>query len=211
MDAQNSSMVPLTEQEKEELREHTSATLRRLDELQDERKQKFQKPSEPIALTSVVVHWKGPYSEDDIFYSDEWNGLYLLFGRKRYQRETQIQYCGVTEGRFRDRLNKKHHKLSEIKPDTLAIWLGAVVYPTSFQRDALELAEHCFVHFWRPKLNTKKIARPPSKPVCLITQWFNQQWEPRLIHPPVANGVPDVFFWDEKCWRTGRLTTWEDE
>jgi hypothetical protein len=123
-----------------------------------------------MGLTTVIIRWSGPHRLDDVAGSDACNGLYILVGRLRYERRDQVQYCGITEGRFCDRLTGRHHALAQIRSGTLTMWLGEIIYPVRFRRRHLELAEHCFAHFFKPGLNTQKVVTPP-KPVCFISQW----------------------------------------
>ena len=164
-----------------------------------------------MTLTTVIIRWTGPMSLDDIWESEERNGLYLLAGKKKHERRDEIQYCGITEGFFCDRINSKHHKLGLIRPDTLSLWLGKVIYPRRFQRKHLEIAEHCVVSWWQPELNESKSAYYPRRPICFISQWYSREGHPRMNRPPVLQDFPDVLWWDQERWRTGRLRVWQPE
>lgn len=65
---------------------------------------------------TIRVNWRGPFSLEEVCETDLGGGLYLLTGKRPYERNEQIQYCGITEGFFRSRL-KQHHKLPQIKKD----------------------------------------------------------------------------------------------
>jgi len=156
-------------------------------------------------LTTVIVHWSGPHSLSQVCHSENANGIYLLVGKRKYERREQIQYCGITEGKFCHHINKKHHKLDSIRSDTLSIWLGQIIYPAEFDRSYLELAESCFDSFWQPNLNVSKMRYYPSRSVCFISQWFTREGQPRLIRPPLMHDLPDVLWWDRERWRTGVL------
>ena len=165
-----------------------------------------------MELTTIIVRWTGPHDLGDLAGSDACNGLYLLTGRRKYQRSDQIQYCGITEGRFCDRLTARHHTLTQIRPNTLSIWLGVPVYPSRFTRDHLEIAEHCFVYFWRPDLNDRKSVYHPKRPICFISQWYTRDGAPRFNRPPIVRSLPDVLWWDqERQWRTGKLVVRSDD
>lgn len=164
-----------------------------------------------MSLTAAIVRWTGGFSYEQVCNSEKGNGIYLLTGKRKYERQNHIQYCGITEGDFCNRINKQHHKLSEIKDETLSIWLGEIIYPQKFDRNLLELAEHCFIYFWQPTLNDRKTIRRPHNPICFISQWFNQNNEPRLNRPPIMKTLPDVLWWDENRWRTGKLSVWNEE
>ena len=158
-----------------------------------------------MSLRTVVIQWTGSHSYEQVYYSDESNGVYLLTGKTKYERDNQIQYCGITEDYFRKRINEKHHKLMLIRPDTLSIWLGKIIYPSEFNRSLLELAEHCFVSFWQPPLNDRKTVYYPRDSICFISQWINREGQPYLRRPSIIKDLPDILWWDEERWRTGKL------
>lgn len=164
-----------------------------------------------MSLTTVIIKWTGAFSYEQVCSSSKQNGIYLLAGKRKYERTSQIQYCGITEDYFCNRINSKHHKLSQIKVDTLSIWLGEVVYPVSYNRSFLELAEHCFVSFWQPSLNDRKTIYYPHKSICFISQWFKQKGQSYLRRPSILTGLPDILWWDEKRWRTGNFKLWKSE
>jgi len=63
---------------------------------------------------TIIVNWKGPFTYDEIQENPEMgNGLYLAAGKQKYERESLIQYCGITEGSFARRF-KDHHKIPQI-------------------------------------------------------------------------------------------------
>jgi hypothetical protein len=150
---------------------------------------------------------KVPFSLDEVCESKEGLGLYLLTGKRKYERQEQIQYCGITEGLFCNRINAKHHKLDQIRSGTLAVWLGTVIYPRRFQRRHLEIGEHCIVSFWDMALNHTKKYYPPH-PVCFISQWHTRTVRPRMNRPAILKDLPDVMWWDLERWRSGRLRVW---
>lgn len=164
-----------------------------------------------MPLTTAIVRWTGGFSHEQICNSDKRNGIYLLTGKTRYEREKQIQYCGITEDYFCNRINDKHHKLEQIRQDTLSIWLGEIIYPQNFERNLLELAEHCFVSFWQPPLNERKTIYYPRDSICFISQWFNRKNQAFMRRPGILKSLPDVLWWDEKRWRTGKLSVWYEE
>ena len=157
-----------------------------------------------MSLTTVIVRWTGPLSLDEVC-EFEGNGLYLLTGKQRYERQEQIQYCGITERRFCERINSMHPKLPLIREDSFSVWLGHIEYPRLFKRRHLEHAEHCFVSFWQPALNDKKRVWNPELPICFISQWFYRDGRPRRNRPSIIRDLPDVLWWDTDRWRTGQL------
>jgi hypothetical protein len=160
-----------------------------------------------MILTTIVVRWRGPSSFEEICESEEGGGLYLLTGKRKYERQEQIQYCGITKRLFCGRINAKHHKLGQIRSDTLAVWLGSIIYPRRVERRHLEIAEHCIISFWDTALNqTKKYY--PQHPICFISQWHTSDGRPRMNRPAILKDFPDVMWWDLERWRSGKLRVW---
>ncbi|HEX8195021.1 MAG TPA: hypothetical protein VF571_02305 [Pyrinomonadaceae bacterium] len=164
-----------------------------------------------MSLRTVIIRWIGGFSYEQICNSDKGNGIYLLTGKRKYEGQNQIQYCGITEDYFCNRINDKHHKLSQIRDETLSIWLGEIIYPNKFERNLLELAEHCFVSFWQPPLNEQKVIYYPRNSICFISQWCNSKAESLMRRPSIVRDLPDVLWWDLERWRTSKLRVWNKE
>jgi hypothetical protein len=156
---------------------------------------------------TIRVHWHGPYSLDEAGESERGNGLYLFTGKRSYERNEQIQYCGITEGLYKNRF-KQHHKLFEITRE-LGIWLGEIVYPQDPTRTHLEIAESIIVYFWQPNLNERKKVYPP-KPTALISHWFKPDGAPRFNQLSIYADLHDVLCWDGELWRSGNLKVWAE-
>lgn len=150
--------------------------------------------------TTIVIHWRGPFQSVEALEGE--NGLYLLTGKCYYERQEKIQYCGITEGVFYNRLCR-HHKLDKITRD-LEVWLGTIVYPQNASRYYLEMAEKMLVYFWQPNLNERLRYYPPQG-TNLISQWFDPQGKPRYNQLAIYRDLPDVLCWDGDLWRTGNL------
>lgn len=161
-------------------------------------------------LVTVIIRWEGPFSFDDVCRSEARCGIYLLTGKRKYERHEQIQYCGITEGLFCNRINSRHTKLSLIREETLGIWLGQITYPLTHERNHLERAESCFVSFWQPELNEKKRAYYPALSICFISHWFTRAGKPRKNRPAIIRDLPDVLWWDQENWRIGNLRVLEN-
>ena len=156
---------------------------------------------------TIKIHWRGPYSYQEVEMLNDGNGLYLFAGKKKYQREESfIQYCGITEGLYRNRF-KNHHKLFEINRE-LEIWLGDINYPTEHSRMHLETAESIIVYFWQPTLNDRKRFNPPY-PTTIISHWFKKDGQPRFNQKRIYKYLSDVICWDGQYWRTGNLSVYE--
>jgi hypothetical protein len=157
--------------------------------------------------TTIIVHWRGPFTLDAVLASDEENGLYLLTGKLRYQRLEEIHYCGITQGKYRNRLSH-HHKAYEIKRDQ-EVWLGAIAYPETTTRRHLEIADQIIIYFWQPSLNERKRYTPP-RPTTLISQWFHRDGQVRIRKQRLLRDLYDVLSWDGAYWRTGNLSVWQE-
>ncbi|GAB7215884.1 hypothetical protein OS42_24950 [Dickeya oryzae] len=158
--------------------------------------------------TTVIIDWSGPYVYADIQENPEWgNGLYLVTGKRKYEREATIQYCGITEGSYVGRF-KSHHKAFEVTREQ-EFWLGSVVYPDDASRHFLEIAESIIIYFWQPELNEKKRAYPP-RPITLVNKWFKQDGSPRVRQHTLCKDLSDVISWDGELWRSGNLHVWEE-
>lgn len=155
-------------------------------------------------MRTIVIGWQGPYTLESVYESDLGNGLYFISGRMKYERRDQIQYFGITERTYRERLRDRHHAVERVTKNR-QVWLGQVEYPSRFTRGHLELAEACLIYFWgSSKLNRKKLAKPP-KPVCLIARWLKPDGEVRLKRRHIYRDLLDVLWWDGEYWRTGNL------
>ena len=131
-----------------------------------------------MKIETIVINWRGPFTIEEVQNLDDGDGIYLLTGRKKYQRRDHIQYCGITAGLFRNRLSQKHHVLPEITRN-LNVWLGQIAYPSRFKRHHLELAEHCIIHFLWPPCNKTKLYKFPLQ-AWIISQWFTRAGVPRI-------------------------------
>ncbi|RTQ46009.1 hypothetical protein EJV47_22890 [Hymenobacter gummosus] len=158
-------------------------------------------------ITSVIIEWKGPYTLEQVKELGVGNGIYLLTGQKKRSRSyrDQLQYCGITERGFYDRLCRNHPKREMIRPDSLGIWLGQVLHPISADRSYLEHIEHCLVSFWAVHMNEKKRATNPKKPICLVSRWMRPNDKPYIRFPEPIQPLEDVLWWDTKHWRVGDL------
>jgi len=157
---------------------------------------------------AIKINWYGPYMQEQVDAIEDGNGLYLLTGKRKYQRDDpKIQYFGITERPFRERLNNYHHKLSEITKE-LEIWLGYIEYPTEYSRAHLEMAETILVYFWQPELNERKKINIPS-PITIVSHWFKPDGNARINQRSIYRDLPDVISWDGYHWRTGNLNVYE--
>lgn len=154
-------------------------------------------------MQTFIINWFGPYTFDEVTIDSELgNGIYLITGKQKYQRNTDILYCGITEGTFYNRF-KRHHKKEYVYRDE-NFWLGNFAYPLEVSRNTLETAEKIIIYFWGPVLNDRKKVTPP-KPTTLLNFWFKRNHTPRINQLEIYRDLPDVISWDETHWRTGNL------
>ena len=159
-------------------------------------------------MVTFILNWYGPYTLDDLENEKKsGNGLYLITGKQAYERQSAIQYCGITEGSFYNRI-KNHHKKEYVKKE-MSFWLGIFTYPKKITRNELELAEKIIIYFWQPSLNEKKKISIP-KPTTIINQWFKKDETPRYNQCDIYRDLSDVISWDGKLWRTGNLKVWNE-
>ena len=161
-----------------------------------------------MSQVTINIHWYGPFTEEDIPQLDEGNGLYMLTGKRRYQRsDSEIQYFGITETSYRTRF-RNHKALKEINRE-LNIWLGQVAYPADHVREHLATAEGILIYFWKPELNTQMKFTCPTSPTTVVSHWYTADRRPRLRQQSIYKHLPDVICWDGAYWRTGNLSVHE--
>ncbi len=149
-------------------------------------------------LQCLVVSWDGPYKLEDAreFNSENGNGLYLVVGRLKRERERRALYCGITERSFARRL-KEHGetgKFADVKKPE--IWFGTLNFPHKCNRSHLLRIEKMMIQSreWDLTLNGPGRVSLPS-PTCLLMRWYfplNGFWQPRLRRPSFARSKPDV-------------------
>jgi hypothetical protein len=159
-------------------------------------------------MKTIILRWYGAYEYDEIWKVGDWgNGIYLITGKKVYERASKIQYCGITERSFKDRL-RSHHKTSQVTRD-LKFWLSEVEYPKRFNRGMLEMAEKIIIYAWQYQLNERKKVMPPQ-PTTIINYWFKKDDLPRFNQLEIYRHFSDVLSWDGAHWRTGNLKVEQD-
>jgi hypothetical protein len=154
-------------------------------------------------MKTIILDWYGPYSDSSLKNEKEFgNGLYLITGKRPYERNQIIQYCGITESSFYSRF-LKHHKKEEVSRNR-SYWLAEIFYPKRINRKALELAEKIVIYFWQPPLNERKRLYLPE-PTTVINRWFTIGGKPRINQIQIYKDLSDVISWDGENWRTGNL------
>lgn len=165
----------------------------------------------PLDTTTVIIEWLGPFTMEELKKRPEGNGLYLLTGipQKSRAKSDKLLYCGITEKLFCERIRPGHHAVKQIKPETLRVWIGCLVYPTECVRQHLEDAEGAFVSFWDVMLNARKKKFYPAKAICIVARWCKKdgkaykRWSASLAF---IKALDDVLWWDTEDWRVGNLS-----
>jgi G:T-mismatch repair DNA endonuclease (very short patch repair protein) len=157
-------------------------------------------------MRTFIINWYGPYTLDEVTYEAEsGDGIYLITGKLKYQRNPDILYCGITEGTFYNRF-KYHHKKDLVFREQ-RFWLGKIKYPVNFNRNDLETAEKIIIYVWEPRLNERKKVSPPTQ-TTLLSFWFKKDHTPRTNQLEIYRDLYDVISWNGENWRTGNLHVW---
>lgn len=159
------------------------------------------------AYQTIVIEWCGPVSSRTLEGFDP-GCLYILTGKRSYQRRSELQYIGITEDQIYKRLNN-HHKIDQIASE-LNCWVGKVVHPEDLGRTGLERAESMLIWIAQPPLNERKRIYLPY-PTSVISHWFNENGGPRYNRQGIFKKFPDVISWDGENWREGNLRVYEIE
>lgn len=159
-------------------------------------------------MRTFIINWRGAYTFEELESDREFgDGIYLIAGKRKYQRNSEIQYIGITEDSFYNRI-KKHHKKDLVFKDT-TFWLGKFEYPKKVDRNILETAEKILIYFWLPELNDKKKTALPE-PTTLLNFWFKKDLTPRFNQLKIYRDLYDVISWNGEFWRTGNLNVWSE-
>ncbi len=151
-------------------------------------------------MKSYVIRWSGPYTDDN--YPLNKGGLYLITGFKRYDRIRDIQYIGITEKDFAQRL-KNHHKKNYVTKDRL-FWFGEIDADYKLKRKDLELVESLLIYFWDSPLNEKKRIYPPKETCIAINRWCKPNGELRKRMTHEGQQLHDVIMWDGEQWHLSK-------
>ena len=156
----------------------------------------------------IVLNWYGPYDSECLNENDETRVIYLATGRTKYQRNDQIQYCGITERRAAVR--KKGHKKLCLITNNRKFWVAKIVHPRRATRSDLEAAASVIVYLWQPPLNVRKTAHPPRNKYIVVSHWFYTDGRPRQRKQKMLRELYDVMCWDGEFWRTSNLRRWSN-
>jgi hypothetical protein len=115
--------------------------------------------------------------------------LYLAIGKRAYQRETDMQYVGISNDAH-SRFNNNHKKLPLVTK-SIGIWIGEVVSHAIAGRRAsrqpikhsvaVELTEWGLAYFLALHLNERKRRNHPRQSFVLVNRWFKPDFDTRRV------------------------------
>ncbi len=142
---------------------------------------------------AIVVDWSGPFRTIKAAKEaakEFGEVLYFATGKRAYQRETDLQYVGISVDGS-SRFNSYHKNLPLIKK-SMGIWIGEVVSHAVAGRRAakhpvkhsvvVELAEWGLAYFLELHLNDRKRSNAPPQSFVLVNRWFRTDFETRRVH-----------------------------
>lgn len=164
----------------------------------------------------TLIHWYGPFELSEVIESD-WGkekGLYLFTGKRKEDRESQIQYCGIAVQSYASRF-KAHHKYWKIENEK-KVWLGLIESTPYPDMNGAYLAylkepERLLTYYLQAPLNSRNRTLQP-RPMTVINYWFDKNGTLRQKRNHVAQqGMPSVISWDGGQWHLGDLKIYLDE
>jgi hypothetical protein len=128
----------------------------------------------------------------------------LAIGSRRWQRQSHIQYVGITTDLVR-RFNGKHPIQTLLKSTNLRLFVGIVTSQAVAGRKAkgqavrfstpLYLAESALAFLMEIPLNKDKRCNPPKDSVVVVNRWYRADFETRRRRRPHP-GWPDLVEFD---------------
>ncbi|MGM0703875.1 MAG: hypothetical protein ACQEUG_15955 [Pseudomonadota bacterium] len=150
------------------------------------------------ALTAII-DWYGPYSVEEAKEAakqDYDDGLYMIIGRRKWQRGTHLQYIGLASNLYR-RLHTTRYVQDQEEITEHELWLGEVASPRTpgskikVTDKMLDLAEWTHAYFLQLPLNDKKRKSPPDTPIVTYNRWWRTDYETLYVKRPHADW-PDM-------------------
>ena len=159
---------------------------------------------------TIVVFWDGPYSVDEVKKLDRskeinGNGFYLIVGTRKRQKLKSLDYCGITTRSFGIRIyeHEQSGRFEQFRDD-VEIWLGNCEQPTTPDALSLRRAEHMIIQGWDVAGVIQGKASFPA-PTCLVMRWYFKEGHPRKRRPDFMRDLPDVLWFEDEMWWTGKL------
>ena len=164
----------------------------------------------------ISIDWFGRYDLKgayDAASSDFGPALYLCIGKRKYQRNKNLQYIGIGRN-VKSRLKSDHHKLKHVSRER-EIWLGEISTAEPSGRKlkvtpaTLDYAEWAYARFFDLPLNEKKSIGLPSRSFTVLNRWWHTDYERSRINRPHRDW-PDLIDYPgfalplRKVWFGGR-------
>lgn len=134
----------------------------------------------PIA---IIVDWYGPYhslEEARGNAREEFeSGLYMLIGRKKYEKDTKLQYIGIAKN-LATRLSNSHPAAVKLEQQ-IEIWMGEISSagkPGPKEKETnigIDLCEWAHAYCLQLPLNEKKKENLPDGMVTLVNRWWQKE------------------------------------
>lgn len=150
---------------------------------------------------ALIADWSGPFASvsvarDAAIANDLGEVLYLATGRRAYQRQTTMQYVGISND-LNARFNDPNHPINQRITGRCGIWIGEIVsHGVAGRRGAkhpvqhtvaVDRAEWALAYFLALTLNERKRHKPPPESLVLVNRWFAPDLKTRRIQ----RGHPD--------------------
>lgn len=147
---------------------------------------------------AALIDWVGPFAsiaELRAAAADFGVGetLYLAIGSRPRQRQSHIQYVGITTD-LGSRFNGKHPIQTLLKPSNLRLFIGIVTSQSVAGRKArhqpvrfstpLYLAETALAFLMEIPLNKDKRCNPPKDSVVVVNRWYRTDFDTRRRRRP---------------------------
>lgn len=151
---------------------------------------------------TFLVRWYGPFvnQEDE----QEWEetqddnfNLYLIYGKRKYARNTTHYYIGKTIQGVCNRFKNKAHHILEFTT-IQEIWVGKFANLKPTDKD-IRLVEKMLTSYMGFEVDKKRMLNrtnfyAPNQNIYLISEWYNSfsiQWVRHKAESP-ARIIPDV-------------------
>ena len=158
---------------------------------------------------AALIDWVGPFGSIGELKAAAANygvgeTLYLAIGSRPRQRQSHIQYIGITTN-LGSRFNGKHPIQTLLKPSNLRLFVGIVTSQAVAGRKAkhqpvrfstpLYLAESALAFLMEIPLNKDKRCNPPRDSVVVVNRWYRADFETRRRRRPHPDW-PDLVEFD---------------
>ncbi len=156
-------------------------------------------------MNGYVINWHGPYDDYNLYDNKVKNCLYLITGKRKYERNESILYCGITTRTVFDRVNDLNHKSWTVTRN-IQYWIGIIEYSRKPSKHLLTKLEHIIINFWKPIGNTQNVNNLPKTKLVLINQWRKIDGKLRVKNVFEAQKLDDIIFFNGNQWIVSEKT-----